>query len=101
VAEPFDTVDAAVLDAFGESITYTPDGGGPTNITGFFQNPDVTVDGGDGFRFEANGPQVAVKKTDVPTPGHGDTVTIGGTVYTVRTPEDDEGNVVILQLQEQ
>ena len=97
----FDAVDAAVINVFGEDITYTPDGGAPTVIKAFFQSPDTLPESGVDINFESIGPQVYVKDADVPSPGHLDTVTVRGIVYTVKQVERDESSLRILHLLEQ
>lgn len=97
----FSVVDSAAVDAFGEDITYTPDGGSPTVITGFFQSPDTIPESGTDINFESIGPQVTCKAVDVPTPGHLDTVLVRGVTYTVKQVEVDESSLVVLHLLEQ
>lgn len=97
----FSVVDSAAVKAFGEDVTYTPSGGGPTVIKGFFQSPDTIPESGDDFGFEATGPIVTVKAADVPTPGHLDTFLIRGITYTVKRVEVDESSLVVCHLLEQ
>ena len=97
----FDTVDTAAVNAFGEDVTYTPSGGGPTVITGFFQSPDVIPESGIDINFESTGPQVTLKAADAPTPSHLDLFTIRGIAYTVKQVEVDESSLVIFYLLEQ
>ena len=97
----FDAVDSAVINVFGEDITYTPDGGAHIVVKGFFQSPDTIPESGVDISFESIGPQVYVKDTDVPTPGHSDTVVIRGITYTVKQVERDESSLIILHLLEQ
>jgi hypothetical protein len=97
----FDTVDTATVNAFGEDITYTPNGGGATIIKAIFQSPDVIPEAGVDITFESVGPRVVCKAVDVPTPGHLDTVLARGITYTVKQVEVDESSLVILHLLEQ
>ncbi len=94
-------VDAAVISAFGETITYTPDGGSPTSIEGFWQEPDVQPQTGE-LEFTTQGPMVTVLSADVPSPSNLDLVTRDGTGqnYQVKEFEIDEGTLVGLQLEE-
>ena len=101
MAVNFDPVDAAAVSAFGEDITYTPDGGGPTVIKAIFQSPDTIPDSGTDINFESIDPQVICKSVDVPTPSHLDTVLVRTITYTVKQVEVDESSLVILHLLEQ
>lgn len=95
----WDATDAAVIAVMGETVTYTPNGGGPVAITAFFQAPDVEVDTQD-INFESMGPMVTCLNTDVPSPNHLDTFTIRGQLYTVKSIEQDERALVICHLLE-
>lgn len=95
----WDATDAAVIAVMGETVTYTPDGGGPVAITAFFQAPDTEVDTQD-IAFESLGPMVTCLDTDVPSPSHADTFTIRGQLYTVKRIEIDESAMVICHLLE-
>ncbi len=97
----FDTVDTAAVNAFGEDVTYTPNGGGPTVITGFFQSPDLIPESGQDINFESTGPQVTLKAVDAPNPSHLDVFTIRSINYTVKQLEVDESSLVIFHLLEQ
>ena len=97
----FDKVDTAAVNAFGEDVTYTPSGGGPTVVKGFFQSPDVSPESGIDINFESTGPQVILKAADAPNPSHLDTVIVRSITYTVKQVEIDESSLVILHLLEQ
>ncbi len=94
-------VDAALIRAFGSTVTYTPDGGSPTPILGLFQNPDVEPDSNT-LDFLTQGPMVSVLVTDMPSPSNKDlfTIPVGGTNYQVKDFEVDEGGMVFVQLEE-
>ncbi len=95
----WDATDAAVIAATGESVTYTPDGGGPVVFTALFQAPDTEPDTQD-INFESTGPMVTCLNTDVPSPSHLDTFNIRGQLYTVKRVEVDESAIVVLHLLE-
>ena len=92
-------IDAALIKVFGETITYTPDGGSDASITGFFQEPDVLPPGNE-LEILTQGPMVTVLKEDVPTPSQQDTILRAGQLYQVKSFEIDEGELVGLQLEE-
>lgn len=89
---PFDVNDLAddearVLSEQGQSVSYTPDGGGASTITAIW-DPDQTLPG-----YMSDGEQdvtvgvLLCKGTDVPSPGDRDKVVIGAVTYAVRTVE--------------
>ncbi len=94
-------VDASIIAAFGETILYTPDGGGQVSILGLYQSPDVDPVTGD-LEFTTQGPMVTVLATDVTNPTKLDLVTVPsvGQNYQVKEFEIDEGGLVGLQLEE-
>lgn len=95
----WDATDAAVIAAMGETVSYTPDGGSPGDITALFQMPDVDPDTQD-INFESVDPMITCLNTDAPSPSHLDTFTIRGKLYTVKRIEQDESALVIFQLLE-
>ena len=95
----FDTADASIVATFGEDVTYTPDGGAPAVIKGFFQSPDNQPDTFD-IEFEGTDPQVITLSSDTPAPGHGDTFIIRSVSYTVKQVEVDESVLVVFHLLE-
>lgn len=95
----WDTTDAAVIAALGESVTYTPDGGSSVAIVALFQAPETEPDTQD-INIESVGPVVTCLNTDVPSPTHLDTFTIRGQLYTVKRIEIDESALVVLHLLE-
>ena len=95
----FDTIDAAVIAAMGEDVSYTPDGGGAVVVTGFFQSPDDEPDTQD-IDFIATSPMVTLLNTDAPAPSKGDVFTIRGVAYSVKDFEVDESALVVFHLLE-
>ncbi len=93
----FDTADASIISTFGEDVTYTPDGGAPVVIKGFFQNPDERPDTFD-VEFEGTEPQVTTTATDTPAPTQQDTFLIRTILYNVKQVEIDESSLRVFQL---
>lgn len=94
-------VDAAVIAVVGEALTYTPNGGSATPITGLFQEPDETPESGE-LRFTTSGPIAFVLKADVPNPTKLDTLVrdFNSQNYQVKDFEIDEGGLIVLELEE-
>lgn len=95
----FDTADASIIDTFGEDVTYTPDGGAPVVIKGFFQAPDEQPDTFD-VEIQGTAPQVTVHSDDAATPTQQDLFTIRSVNYTVKQFEVDESALVVFHLLE-
>ncbi len=95
----WDTTDAAVIAATGESVTYTPDGGSSVDFIALFQAPEREPETQE-INIESFGPMVTCLNTDVPSPSHLDTFTIRGQLYTVKRIEIDESALVVLHLLE-
>ncbi len=95
----FDVIDAAVIEVFGEELTYRPGGGGAVtpNPKGFFQDPDDEPDT-EAIDFISTSPQVTLTGTDAPSPTKQDLFTINGQDYTVKDFEDDESLLVVFLL---
>lgn len=95
----FDTADASIILAFGESVTYTPNGGAAVAINAFYQSPDEQPDTFD-VEFQANGPMLTTHSDDTPTPDQGDLFTVRGVAYTVKQFEVDESALCVFHLLE-
>lgn len=95
----FDPTDTAIVNTFGEDVSYTPNGGGSVVVKGFFQSPDDEPDTQD-LNFIATSPQVILLDTDAPAPDKGDTFTIRSVNYTVKDFEEDESALVVFHLLE-
>jgi len=96
----FDTADAAIIQTFGEDVTYTPNAGAPVVIKGFFQLPDEQPDTFD-IEIQGNDPLVTTLSSDTPAPDQGDTFIIRGITYTVKQYEIDESVLRVFHLLEQ
>lgn len=95
----FDATDAAVIAFYGEDVTYTPNGGGPVVVKGFYQSPDDEPDTVD-LDFIATSPRVTLLNSDATAPHKGDTFTIRGQAYSVKDFEVDEAALVVFHLLE-
>jgi len=95
----FGPTDAALIDFYGEDVTYTPNGGGAVVVQGFFQSPEDEPDTQD-LNFIATSPQVTLLNTDATDPHKGDLFTIRGQDYTVKEYETDESTLVVFHLLE-
>ena len=97
-----DTERAIFLDAddFGQSVTYTPNGGGGSSINAIFDQAFFQVDGSTGA-LESSQPMVTVLSSDVTGIDHGDTFTIAGTTYNVVGIQPDGQGMTEVLLEEQ
>jgi len=93
----FSATDAAVVNFYGEDVTYTPNAGAPVVVKGFFQNPDDEPDTQD-IDFIATSPQVILLASDAPDPHKGDTFVIRTVSYSVKDFEIDEENLRVFHL---
>ena len=96
----FDAVGTACRNAFGESVTYTPQGGSAVSLSGIFNaQTEVIEDGAGGIPVRSTLPSLGFKTSAIaPSVAKaGDTVTVRSTSYKVRAVEDDgEGMVRVL-----
>lgn len=95
----FSATDLAVIAFMGETVTYTPNGGGSVSVKGFFQSPDDEPDTVD-IDFIASQPQIALHSDDATAPHKGDTFVIRGQNYSVKDFEEDEENLIVFHLLE-
>jgi len=97
-----DTDRAAFFDTdeFGVAASVTIDGGGAETVNGVFDNEYVGVlDGEASTPVESTRPVFTVATDDVTGIGHGDSVVISGTTYTVRGVEPDGTGVTRLVME--
>lgn len=78
-----DGLDNAVIPMYGESVTYTPDGGAAVTITVIVERDPVDTIPTDRGNMPRRARRIRVSKTDVAT------VTIGGDTVAVKTMADD------------
>lgn len=93
----FDPTDAALINFYGEDVTYTPNGSGAVVVKGFYQSPDDEPDTQE-LDFIATSPQVTLLNTDAPAPHKGDAFTIRGVAYSVKDFETDESALVVFHI---
>jgi hypothetical protein len=87
--------------AFGEEITYTPNGGSPVTLQAIVDMEFEQVDPQTGAIVSSNQPMIGVKDSDLEdTPAPGDTCTVRGQNYKVieRREDGQAGSRLILHL---
>lgn len=84
---------SACRDAFGEAVTYTPQGESAESIRGIFNAKSTVIN--DGIPILTNDPSLGVKLSDFTStnaPQDEDTVVVRGTTYKVaEVSRDGEG----------
>ncbi len=68
----------------GEPATYTPPGGGATEVTVLVDSPETEIDGFSGTRHIARGKIIEVRASEVTLPEVGATITVGGKTYVIQ-----------------
>lgn len=91
----------AMLADFGQSITYTRQGGSPTTITGIFDNDYAEVDAGGMVGFAMQQPRLMVRTADVISATEGDTFVVSGVTYLSRVVQDDGTGMTFIVLEKQ
>ena len=91
----------AMLADFGQSITYTRQGGSATTITGIFDNDYAEVDAGGMVGFAMQQPRIVVRTSDVILATEGDTFVISGVTYLSRVVQDDGTGMTFIVLEKQ
>ena len=92
-----DAVLSACNDAFGESVSYTPQGSSLVAITGIFNAESAELDPGTGIPVLSKIPTLGVKTSDIGgDPKIGDLVTVRSVNYKVRDFDlDGEGGATL------
>ena len=70
-------------DEFAEAATYTPSGGSPASINVILSGEDHDREDTGTGKKKRRTARLMVKRTDVASPGHGDTVTINSESWAV------------------
>ena len=96
-----DPIRSWFLNDWGQSITYTVQGGSPVTITGIFDNDFNVIDAGGDFGFASQMPRLVVRTVDVVNATEGDTFVIGGITYLSRVIQDDGTGMTAIQLERQ
>ena len=91
----------AMLADFGQSITYTVQGGSPSTITGIFDAQFIEVDAGGTVGFAMQQPRLMLRTSDVVNCTEGDTFVISGTTYLSRIVQDDGTGMTMIVLEKQ
>lgn len=91
----------AMLVDFGQSVTYTRQGGSPATITGIFDNDYAEVDAGGMVGFAMQQPRLVVRTSDVSLASEGDTFVISGVTYLSRVVQDDGTGMTFIVLERQ
>ena len=89
----------ASLAAFGETVSYQPDAGGPPlSVSGVFSDQLVRADNETGVERVSSTPNLFVMLADFPTPpAHPDRFTRAGVLYQVAERDDDgEGGTLLI-----
>ena len=86
---------------FGEAATYTPPGGSAAAVTVILDRSSEVVQQ-DRTAVTIEQPRALVRASDVPAPGHGDTLAVGTTTWRVLGPgrPDRTGRLFELDLEE-
>jgi hypothetical protein len=90
-----------MLADFGQSITYTVQGGSAVTITGIFDNDYAEVDAGGMVGFALQQPRIVVRTSDVASATEGDTFVISGVTYLSRVIQDDGTGMTFIVLEKQ
>ena len=88
-----------MLSDFGESVTYTPDGGSPSTITTIFDDTFEDLQIGEAG-LSTGKPVCLCRTADVSDATEGATIQRGAVIYTVRIVMADGTGMTELQLEE-
>lgn len=91
----------AMLTDFGQSITYTVQGGSQATITGIFDAQFVEVDAGGNVGVAYQQPRLMVRTADVVNCTDGDTFVVSGVTYLSRIVQDDGTGMTMIVLEKQ
>jgi hypothetical protein len=91
----------AMLTDFGQSITYTRQGGSAATITGIFDNDYAEVDAGGMVGFAMQQPRLMVRTSDVASATEGDAFVVSGVSYLIRVIQDDGTGMTFIVLEKQ
>ena len=90
-----------MLADFGQSVTYTVQGGSAATITAIFDNQYLEVDTGGEVGFAIQQPRLTCRTSDVVNCTEGDTFVISGTTYKSRVVQDDGTGITLISLEKQ
>ncbi len=87
-----------IASEHGVGMTYSPKGGAASSITGTFTLSEIGPQLSDDGRNLIEDGMVIVSRSDVASPREGDTVTVSGITYNVKSAANDGGNCVRLMV---
>jgi hypothetical protein len=90
-----------MLTDFGQSVTYTVQGGSPATITAIFDNQFIEVDSGGTVGFAIQQPKLTCRTADVVNCTEGDTFVVSGVTYLSRVVQDDGTGMTEIVLEKQ
>lgn len=79
-----DLLDFLTVDDWAVSATYTPAGAGSATVLGIFDNPQAGRNASQMLDITVPQPSFMCRTADVPTAADGDTLEVGGIIYTIR-----------------
>ena len=93
-----DTIRSIFLntDDFGQTATYTPQGGSASTINGNLDKESEDIEGGGEVGVIYSITTFTCRTTDVSSASFGDSLAVGGTTYTVRKVEPDNNGMTVL-----
>ena len=91
----------AMLTDFGQTVTYTVQGGSAATITAIFDNQFVEVDAGGSVGVAYQQPRLMCRTSDVVNATEGDTFVVSGTTYLSRIVQDDGTGMTMIVLEKQ
>jgi hypothetical protein len=90
-----------MLTDFGQSVTYTVQGGSPATITAIFDNQFIEVDSGGTVGFAIQQAKLTCRTADVVNCTEGDTFVVSGVTYLSRVVQDDGTGMTEIVLEKQ
>jgi hypothetical protein len=91
----------AMLSDFGQSVTYTVQGGSAATITAIFDAQFVEVDAGGNVGVAYQQPRLMCRTADVVNCTEGDSFVISGATYLSRIIQDDGTGMTMIVLEKQ
>lgn len=86
------------VSGFAVAASLVMGGGSPVDVAVIFDSPYLESDPAAGVGVESTQPTARIKTADAAGIVHGDTLTIGATVYTVTGVQPDGNGVTLLNL---
>lgn len=90
-----------MLADFGQSVTYTVQGGSAATITAIFDNDFSEISAGGDVSFAMQQPRLMCRTSDVVNCTEGDTFVISGVTYLSRIVQDDGTGMTMIVLERQ